>query len=120
MEALTWEAEVEDISACVIQNSAHELAFRVFNFSDKESIAIKTKLMKEGNYRVAVTETGSSESMYSDIEIRGTVSRVELTLNIVPKHFHAMYFNDLLSNMSEKMVCHCYQDDPCHPSAIPH
>jgi hypothetical protein len=80
LEAISWKSDVGDLASVVLQNSADFLQIRIYNFTEKTSHFLKTKMLKAGNYYLEVMDPISSDVRRSEVSIKDPGARVELQL----------------------------------------
>lgn len=83
LEALSWKNDVGDVASVVMINRGDHLAIRVYNFTDKTSLVIRTKLLQAGNYSLEIKGLSFPQTHRSQLSIAGPGS--ELVLPLFPR-----------------------------------
>ena len=80
LEAVSWESDVGDLASVVMQNRGDFLQMRIFNFSDRASHRMRTKMLQAGKYSLEVKDPATSDVNRSEKSIQGSGSLVEIHL----------------------------------------
>jgi hypothetical protein len=80
LEAVSWQRDVGDLASVVLQNRGDFLQMYIFNFSERASHWIRTKMLQAGRYSLEVKDPATSDVSRSEKFIQGSGSRVELQL----------------------------------------
>ncbi len=80
LEAISWKTDVGDLASVVLINKKEHLKIQVFNFTDKFTFRIKTKMLIPGNYSLEIRDLSSGEIRRSSVEIEGYGTVVDLPL----------------------------------------
>jgi hypothetical protein len=80
LEAVSWKSKVGDLASVVLHNRKDFLLIRIFNFTERTSFTVKTKMLQAGKYVLEIRDPSSSEVRVSEVGIQGSGSQVELPL----------------------------------------
>jgi hypothetical protein len=80
LEAVSWKSNVGDLASVVLMNRVDFLLIHIFNFTEKNSHVIRTKMLQTGNYSLEVRDPASSDVHAFEVFIQGSGSEVELQL----------------------------------------
>ncbi len=80
LEAVSWKSKVGELASVVTLNRGDRLEILIYNFTERTSHMIRTKLLKPGNYSLEIKDLSSAEQYISKVSITGQGSLVELSL----------------------------------------